>query len=146
LHFALPILFAYEIIGLVLTTIGVYRRCHLAVEAEEAGQEAMRLRVEVAVKKGREQARLEMLNDLGNNEQGSSRDTGSALARSRTRRSSHQEGSPGERDVARTEKDNDESLDRDIESMDNEIVRMETYASQGMNLGPSFRLVGSNPI
>ncbi|KAL2213879.1 hypothetical protein CC79DRAFT_1362667 [Sarocladium strictum] len=145
LHFALPILFAYEVIGLVLTTIGVYRRCHLAVEAEEAGQEAMRLRVEVAVKKEREQARLEILNDLGNNEQGSSRETGDVLARSRTRRSSYREGPPSERDPAQTEKDNEESLERNIESMDNEIVRMETYASQGRNLGPSFRLVGSNP-
>lgn len=36
LYYALPILFAYEIIGLAATSVGVYRRCHFAAVAEVA--------------------------------------------------------------------------------------------------------------
>jgi hypothetical protein len=143
LHFALPILFAYEIIGLVLTTIGVYRRCHLAVIAEEAGKEAMRLRVEVAVKMKREQARRSTCIDT-NNGYASNPDARSELASSRTGMNNDEEGSPSGV-AAGTDKEDDENLDRDIETLGNEIVRMETWASQRGNLGPSFKLVGSNP-
>ncbi|RAL04254.1 SNG1 family protein [Aspergillus ibericus CBS 121593] len=35
LDYALPVLFAYEVVGLVVSTVGVYRRAHYAVLAEE---------------------------------------------------------------------------------------------------------------
>jgi hypothetical protein len=49
LYYALPVLFVLEIIGLVLGAVGVYRRCHYAVIAEEAGEAAFRDRVAMAV-------------------------------------------------------------------------------------------------
>ncbi|EEU34902.1 uncharacterized protein NECHADRAFT_68902 [Fusarium vanettenii 77-13-4] len=33
LHYALPVLFAWELVALVLTSVGVFRRCHLAMAA-----------------------------------------------------------------------------------------------------------------
>ncbi|OOF98430.1 hypothetical protein ASPCADRAFT_128578 [Aspergillus carbonarius ITEM 5010] len=36
LAYALPVLFAYEVVGLVVSTVGVYRRAHYAVLAQEA--------------------------------------------------------------------------------------------------------------
>ncbi|BCR96798.1 SNG1 family protein [Aspergillus luchuensis] len=40
LDYALPVLFAYEIVGMVLSSLGVYRRAHYAVLAEEAKKES----------------------------------------------------------------------------------------------------------
>jgi hypothetical protein len=49
LHYALPILFAWEITGLVLSALGVYRRCHYAVLGDEAQERAFRERLDAAV-------------------------------------------------------------------------------------------------
>lgn len=38
---------------------------------------------------------------------------------------------------------NEAVVETEIEDIENEIMRMETQASQGVNLGPSFKLVGS---
>ncbi|RDH28033.1 hypothetical protein BDQ94DRAFT_183748 [Aspergillus welwitschiae] len=47
LDYALPVLFAYEVVGMVLSSLGVYRRAHYAVLAEEAKKESQeRLAVE----------------------------------------------------------------------------------------------------
>lgn len=125
LHYALPILFAYEIIGLFFTSVGVYRRCHFAVVAEEAAQEVIRLRVEVAMKLEREH----------NGPLVSGKDDNGDLKMVTT---SIQNGMQRE-----AENENKQNLEREIDELDNEIVRMETWASKTENLGPSFRLVGS---
>lgn len=49
LHIALPVLFSWEVVGLVGSSIGVYRRCHLALEAEERQEEAFQNKLETAV-------------------------------------------------------------------------------------------------
>jgi len=49
LHYALPIMFALELSGLVLSALGVYRRCHYAMIAEEAQDQAFRDHVDVAL-------------------------------------------------------------------------------------------------
>ncbi|KAL9616694.1 MAG: hypothetical protein Q9160_008447 [Pyrenula sp. 1 TL-2023] len=46
LYYALPVLFAEEVAGLLLSAIGVYRRCHYALLAEENQEEALRKKVE----------------------------------------------------------------------------------------------------
>ncbi|TPR04169.1 Carboxylesterase family protein [Aspergillus niger] len=47
LDYALPVLCAYEVVGMVLSSLGVYRRAHYAVLAEEAKKESQeRLAVE----------------------------------------------------------------------------------------------------
>lgn len=49
LYYALPILFTLEIVALFLGAMGVYRRCHYAVLAEEAQEAQFRERLEVAM-------------------------------------------------------------------------------------------------
>jgi hypothetical protein len=54
IRYSLPIIFALEIIALILSAIGVYRRCHLAVLGEEVHEKAFRTRLEGALKLERE--------------------------------------------------------------------------------------------
>ncbi|KAJ6109578.1 hypothetical protein N7486_001813 [Penicillium sp. IBT 16267x] len=49
LNYALPVLFAWEILSLAFSSIGVYRRAHFAVIKEEADDKAMQKRIAAAV-------------------------------------------------------------------------------------------------
>ncbi|KAJ5147103.1 hypothetical protein N7526_000455 [Penicillium atrosanguineum] len=49
LYYALPVLFVYEILGLVLSTIGVYRRSHYAVLKQEMDEKALQDRISAAI-------------------------------------------------------------------------------------------------
>jgi len=49
LSYALPTLFSLEVVGWLLSGIGVYRRCHYAVIAEEAQQNAFQERLNAAM-------------------------------------------------------------------------------------------------
>ncbi|RDL36047.1 Uncharacterized protein BP5553_06659 [Venustampulla echinocandica] len=49
LRYALPILFSLELIGLVLSGLGVYRRCHYALLAEENQEIAFHRRLDAAM-------------------------------------------------------------------------------------------------
>jgi hypothetical protein len=62
LHYALPILFALELTGLVLSGLGVFRRCHYAVIAEEAQAASFQERLDIAMafERKREEERKEM--------------------------------------------------------------------------------------
>jgi flagellar biosynthesis GTPase FlhF len=63
LRYALPILFSWEVIGLAFSTLGVYRRCHYAVIAEEAQENAFneRLNTAMAFEKKRDEERKKEL-------------------------------------------------------------------------------------
>lgn len=142
LYYALPILFAYEIIGLAATAVGVYRRCHFAVIAEEAAEEVMRLRVEMALKLDSERGGNLGLRGEESNANGLQLEANGELSVSKTRTTNLQKNMP-ERMMTMAEETNEADLEREIEELGSEIVRMETRASQGGNLGPSFKLVGS---
>lgn len=49
LYYALPVLFSYEVLGLVLSTIGVYRRSHFAVLKQEMDEKALQDRIAAAI-------------------------------------------------------------------------------------------------
>ncbi|KAJ5752639.1 hypothetical protein N7520_009556 [Penicillium odoratum] len=49
LNYALPVMFAYEVVSLVLSSIGVYRRAHLATIKQEADEKALQERIAAAV-------------------------------------------------------------------------------------------------
>ncbi|KFZ14597.1 hypothetical protein V502_06000 [Pseudogymnoascus sp. VKM F-4520 (FW-2644)] len=144
LYYALPILFAYEIIGLAATAVGVYRRCHFAVVAEEAAQEAMRLRMEVTLKLEHERSGYLGLSYDESNANGLQKDANGVPSVSKAGITSLQKNIPNKLRTMAEEK-NRADMETAIEELGNEIVRMETRASQGANLGPSFRLVGSQP-
>lgn len=109
LYYALPILFVLEIIGLVLGAVGVYRRCHYAVIAEEAADAAFRDRVRVAV----------------------------ALERKviEERRQNATEESD---EIAVQEKREEAEIDSAIRTEDKKLQRQHTKAAQDCNFGPSF--------
>lgn len=49
LHYALPILFAWEVAAFVLSALGVFRRCHYATIGEEIHEQACKERLDTAV-------------------------------------------------------------------------------------------------
>ena len=68
LNYALPVLFVLEVLGLLLGVVGVYRRCHFAVIAEEAASAAFRDRVAVAMALERNLADERRKNATGEND------------------------------------------------------------------------------
>ncbi|KFZ02651.1 hypothetical protein V500_00041 [Pseudogymnoascus sp. VKM F-4518 (FW-2643)] len=124
LYYALPILFAYEIIGLAATA------------------EAMRLRMEVTFKLEHERSGYLGLSYDESNANGLQKDANGGPSVSKAGITSLQKNIPNKMRTMAEEK-NRADMETAIEELGNEIVRMETRASQGANLGPSFRLVGS---
>lgn len=49
LHYALPILFAWELVSFLLSALGVFRRCHFAVLGEELQAKEFKERLDVAM-------------------------------------------------------------------------------------------------
>lgn len=125
LYYALPVLFAYELSGLLWTSLGVYKRSHFAVITEETAEKAMRMRVEAAVK-------LERQHDA-------------ALSQTVVADpdASKESARPTE-DIERAQEAVDrEQAQKEIDEVGAEIERMETRVSRLGNFGPSFTLVGS---
>ena len=110
LSYALPILFALELIGLVLSGLGVYRRCHYALIAEEVQEQAFRERLDTAMafERKRDKERREIL------------ETPEAAERAETTKR--------------------EELANIIRDEDDHIARENTRASRICNFGPSFNL------
>ncbi|KAJ5242672.1 uncharacterized protein N7469_000999 [Penicillium citrinum] len=55
LYYALPVLFVYEIVGLILSSIGVYRRSHYAMIKQEADEKILQERVEAVLSERQDQ-------------------------------------------------------------------------------------------
>ncbi|CAG7565405.1 unnamed protein product [Fusarium equiseti] len=49
LHYALQILFAWELVGLILSALGVFRRCHFAMLGEDLQKKEFKERLDAAV-------------------------------------------------------------------------------------------------
>lgn len=72
LHIALPVLFSWEIIGLLLSSIGVFRRCHMAVVGEDVQKkEASHAAVSTSEKEGDQVAGVEPITLTSSPETGS---------------------------------------------------------------------------
>ncbi|KAJ5189943.1 hypothetical protein N7491_008016 [Penicillium cf. griseofulvum] len=54
LYYALPVLFVYEVLGIVLSTIGVYRRAHYACINQEMEEKACQEQVSATLHEGKE--------------------------------------------------------------------------------------------
>lgn len=133
LYYALPVLFAYEVVGLTLTSIGVYKRCHNAVIVEETTKEAMRLRVEAALKAERRR------HSVARQESREKR-----APRTPTGESSHVTDDAGTLEDHSNDDTEDEEDLEDLEAVETQIERMRSRASALSNVGPAFRLIGSN--
>ena len=116
LYYALPILFTLEVIGLALSALGVYRRCHYATIAEENQESAFQKRVSDAVeferKRDRERKSMEVQETQRSEE-------------SREEIEGQEEGE---------ERKNMEDLVR----REDELERERTKAEGKCNFGPSF--------
>jgi hypothetical protein len=111
LYYALPILFTLEVVGLLLGAMGVYRRCHYAVLAEEAAEAAFRERLAIGMAFERKVAE--------------------------ERRNTIIEGSD---DIVAQEKREEGELGAAIQQEDSKLQREHTKASRACNFGPSFTL------
>ncbi|KAL6819108.1 hypothetical protein V8C40DRAFT_69504 [Trichoderma camerunense] len=131
LSYALPVLFAYEVIGLILTAIGVYKRCHNASILEETTKEAMRLRVEAALELEREQDNFEA-------QESSEKDSQHPGTGEPSRATTNTGTFEGDNEASGRQR-----RQSNVEALDGEIRRIETRASMLSNIGPTFRLIGS---
>jgi hypothetical protein len=111
LSYALPILFVFEILGLLLSVVGVYRRCHYAVIAGEAAEAAFNDRVAVAMAFERK-----LVDDRRKTA------TGEIV------------------DIVAQDKKEEGELGEVIRSQDRKLQRRHSKANQDCNFGPSFSL------
>ncbi|KAL6907195.1 hypothetical protein GGI43DRAFT_396830 [Trichoderma evansii] len=132
LSYALPVLFAYEVVGLILTSIGVYKRCHNAVIVEETTKEAMQLRIQAALKAERRNSRLP-----------GQESREKPVRRRNTGESSNAVAETGTLDQSNDATEDEEEVE-ELEDVDTRIERMRSRASTLSNIGPAFRLIGSN--
>lgn len=112
LSYALPVLFALELSGLLLSGLGVYRRCHYAMIAEETQEKAFRERLDAAM----------------------------AFERKRDEEKKETPENQGSETGQRAETVEKEELAEVIRNEDREIQIEETSANRGCNFGPSFDL------
>jgi Protein of unknown function (DUF3533) len=140
LDYALPVLFAYELSGLILSGLGVYKRSHYAVVREGAVKGVAQLRSAIP---------------------DSDREHGSREAREAREPSEPRERIDADGELSQKENENSnvvketsifkneggdnqkEIEDGDPENVETRAQRVETRASSRVNFGPSFRLFGT---
>lgn len=124
LYYTLPILFSLEVVSLTLSCLGVYRRCHLALVAEEAQQKAFRDRVDAALSFEREREKETHVENPAAEE----------LLHTGTEQTSVQEADErGESRLVEVMRREDERLRRE-----------QTRTNQGAQYGPCFDIAFSN--
>ncbi|KAJ5717310.1 hypothetical protein N7488_002956 [Penicillium malachiteum] len=124
LNYALPVIFAVEIISLVLSSIGVYRRAHYAIIKKELDEKSCQDRVEAAINE-----RLDRLPDM---EEAGQADLESEISGSGLERSSTLQ----RRATVATLEDQEEIAN----IIRRELSRPERTITSRENTGPSFSL------
>lgn len=113
LQHALPVMFAWELVGLVLSGLGIFRRSHYASLEEEAQTREFNKRLEAAMD----------------------------FEKKREREIRDAEAEPKAADITtRTENKVRQELTEVIKAEDNQIHREQRRASKACNFGPSFDL------
>lgn len=138
LYFALPILFSYEVVGTIFTSLGVYRRCHMAVIAEEAAIAAASLRRRASLKAAPDQE-MRFVPERRDSERPHTAES------IESRISEEDNGQPADSTATDSEALERERTRREEEAEQSalEIQRLETRASRASNF-PAFRLLGSH--
>lgn len=132
LYYALPVLFTYEVLGFIGTSLGAYKRCHLAIVAQEANKEATLLLTKT---RERRQSKTRSPSTV----------TGDTLL-SGGRTVQEVEALPQDsEDSDRERRGQMEQDDEEDELALEEIQRLETHATMlRSNLGPSFEPIGAD--
>lgn len=83
LYFSLPVLFVYEVLGIVLSSIGVYRRAHYACIKQEMDEKASEERVTAILREQQEAqlVRRETMHDVEGSETSDSEDESRRMQR-----------------------------------------------------------------
>jgi len=126
LHVALPVMFAWEVVGLVLSGLAVFRRSHYATLADEAAARQFDERVEAAMEFERAREREEKM------------DQEQARAR-KPAGEKEEEPADAAEDAERTDSNIRRELSKVIRTEDARIYK-ERRASKTCNFGPSFSL------
>jgi hypothetical protein len=131
LHVALPILFAWEVVGLGLGAIGVFRRCHYATVAQEEQEKAFHERVQAAVAVVREKENEEREKEKREMGIGGTAAEPNAISKVPTRRTE------ADTEMGLDEDDTESELSQAISTVNERIRRQETKASR-VGFGPAF--------
>ncbi|KAJ9160720.1 putative Nitrosoguanidine resistance protein SNG1 [Coniochaeta hoffmannii] len=128
LRVALPVLFAWEVVGAVLSAVGVFRRCHYATVAQEEQERAFQEKVQAAMAAVTRAREAEEEREKRREEEAVSPD---AIEKISTRET--------EADLERgnDEGDTESELSAAISRVDERIRRQESKASR-VGYGPSF--------
>ncbi|KAH8663549.1 hypothetical protein BGZ60DRAFT_411588 [Tricladium varicosporioides] len=121
LHYALPILFSWEVLGLLLSAVGTYRRCHYAVITEEAAEVAFTARLNNAMEFERKRDREKRERERAG--RGSDEDVVTKV-----------ETDDGEREADRV------AMEDELKMQERELRKVQTRASKRGNYGPCFNL------
>lgn len=140
LYFALPVLFSYEVVATAGAAVGVYKRCHAAALAEEAGKEALSLRREQTRKlEGPESLRERRKSSMRAPWPSSVMGQGSVAEQGGAQRA--EDNGDLELEGSRQREEEEEKKEEDRRAAW-EIQRLETRASRVDNF-PAFQLIGS---
>jgi hypothetical protein len=121
LYYALPILFSLEITGLILSGLGVFRRCHYAAIAEEAQEAAFQERLNAKME-------FERKRDIEREEE------------RRSRAEAEKETTPEELERAETRERRE--MGEVVRKVDTKIEREKQAIKSPCSFGPAFELPG----
>ncbi|TLD35833.1 putative Nitrosoguanidine resistance protein SNG1 [Venturia nashicola] len=131
LHYALPVLFALELSGLLISALGIHRRCHYATIKEENEKQAFQDRVDNA-----------LAFELGKREQDRVARTASVTQKSDSDEKK-EEIERTEDEIERTEEDKQADVEKDRAELRKIISRADSRVKReqplsGISFGPAF--------
>jgi hypothetical protein len=140
LDYALPVLFAYELSGALWTSLGVYKRCHAAVVAEEIAEEAIKVRVDAALKVLREGRAGQQLEQVPSKQPGAQQNDNGLTDPIRTaeKRVAEDQPAPVGLDILKGADEEEVEAESEIAQVDAQLARLNTRVSRLPTFGPSF--------
>lgn len=135
LHYALPIIFVLEVLGLVLSAVGVYRRCHYAILGEQMQEKAFQKRLDSGVAYERKRDAERQLQRVK---------TAEAKEIVGAEAGSVEDGSMEDKIEQDTEKDTEQDardLGDHIRKEDDVLLDEQNEASKVANFGPTFSCI-----
>lgn len=141
LRYSLPILFAWEVFGLIVTAVGIFRRCHYATVAEEQQAKQFQERVDAAMgihKRQEEEERAERKEEEEERAESTDLEAGpDTIEKIRT-------GATGARQRTSSRVGVENEIASVIAKTDARIRREQSKTNTAMDYGPAFSLPFGN--
>ncbi|WZH40838.1 DUF3533 domain-containing protein [Fusarium acuminatum] len=132
LHYALPILFAWELVALILSALGVFRRCHFAMLGEDLQKKEFKERLDAAV-----DFEMERMNEMKQKYPKPVKPEVEQKYKATSPETAIFESGDEEREVR-------EGLTLVLEQVDTRQRREQESTSSACNFGPAFNLLPSH--